>query len=325
MLNIVIVGAGQIGSRHLQALALLALPANIRVIDPSAKSLAVARERWLQAAEGSDRHYIAFAQTMTELPAEIDVAIIATSANVRRAALEALLTRSSVRYAVLEKVLFQSIRDLDEIQDQLGRSQTKVWVNCPRRMWNFYRDVRAMMARSRLFSVSVEGSSWGLCCNTVHFLDLVAWITDSTDVAVSGDGLDPETIDSKRSGFIEMTGELTGGWRDGPSLRISSWAIGDSPFLLQLRGEDAIVIVREDEGRAWISERSSSWQWSERTLVQERQSQLSHLFVESLAEAGVCDLTPYDDSAALHRSMLKPMLAHLSRLSDRAGDTCPIT
>lgn len=326
MLNAVIVGAGQIGSRHLQALALLAQPANIWIVDPSTQSLDVARERWLQVADRTVQHDVVFAQQMTDLPARIDVAILATNANVRRAALEELLARSSVRFAVLEKVLFQSLQDLDDVQNWLDRSKTKAWVNCPRRMWSFYQDVRAMMMRSPLRNVSVEGSSWGLCCNTIHFLDLAAWIVGSADVDLQADGLDPEIIKSKRSGFIEMTGDLTGRWKNGPSLHVSSWAAGDSPFLLQLRGDDAIVIVREDEGRAWISERSSSWKWSERPLMQERQSQLSHVFVNSLVTTGNCDLTPYSESAALHRAMLKPMLAHLSQLpGPKAGHTCPIT
>ncbi len=326
MLNIVIIGAGQIGSRHLQALASLALPANIRIIDPSAESLALARERWLQVADPAVQHDAVFAETMTELPAQVDVAILATSADVRRTTLEILLARSSIRFAVFEKVLFQSIQDLDEVQHLLDRSGTKAWVNCPRRMWHFYKEIHAMIARSRLLNMSVEGSSWGLGCNAIHFLDLAAWMTGSTDVDLRGEGLDPDIIESKRSGFIEMTGDLTGRWRNGPSLRISSWATGDSPFLLQLRGEDAIVIVREDEGRAWVSERSSSWKWREKTLVQERQSQLSHIFVESLAKTGNCDLITYEDSAALHRAMLKPMLAHLSRIPGRKADLiCPIT
>ena len=40
-----LVGCGQLGSRHLQALASLALISNIEVLDPSAESLELGKQR----------------------------------------------------------------------------------------------------------------------------------------------------------------------------------------------------------------------------------------------------------------------------------------
>ena len=46
MYNIAIIGAGQLGSRHLQGLKLAKLPIKIQVVDSSAESLAVAKSRY---------------------------------------------------------------------------------------------------------------------------------------------------------------------------------------------------------------------------------------------------------------------------------------
>jgi ubiquinone/menaquinone biosynthesis C-methylase UbiE len=46
MVNIAVVGAGQIGSRHLQALSLIDREARLQIVDPSSQSLATAKERF---------------------------------------------------------------------------------------------------------------------------------------------------------------------------------------------------------------------------------------------------------------------------------------
>ena len=38
MINVALIGAGQLGSRHLQALALSEIPMNIEVVDPFVES-----------------------------------------------------------------------------------------------------------------------------------------------------------------------------------------------------------------------------------------------------------------------------------------------
>ena len=48
MHQIAIIGAGQLGSRHLQGLAKLQLPCQVHVVDPSPKSLEVARQRFAE-------------------------------------------------------------------------------------------------------------------------------------------------------------------------------------------------------------------------------------------------------------------------------------
>ena len=46
--SIAVIGAGEVGSRHLQALALLKRPVKIFVVDPSNESLRIAKERFQQ-------------------------------------------------------------------------------------------------------------------------------------------------------------------------------------------------------------------------------------------------------------------------------------
>jgi saccharopine dehydrogenase-like NADP-dependent oxidoreductase len=53
MMNIVIIGAGHLGSRHLQALAHLEEQAFVQVIDPSEDSRTIAEKRFKEACQAT--------------------------------------------------------------------------------------------------------------------------------------------------------------------------------------------------------------------------------------------------------------------------------
>src|SRR5947209_4742456 len=133
MTTVALIGAGQIGSRHLQALA--RLEADITVIDPSSASLDRARE----LAGKSD---IRYATQLDQLGPAIDVAIVACSARERRSVVESLLAGRKVGALVLEKVLFQKIEDYEAVGALLKERGVRAWVNCPRRLWPFYQALR---------------------------------------------------------------------------------------------------------------------------------------------------------------------------------------
>ncbi|WP_262055335.1 Gfo/Idh/MocA family oxidoreductase, partial [Legionella pneumophila] len=79
MKKIVIIGAGQLGSRHLQSLNLLNQEIEIDVIDPSLESLETAKNRF-DATIQDVKHKISYSQSLPNHQT-IDIAIIASTAN----------------------------------------------------------------------------------------------------------------------------------------------------------------------------------------------------------------------------------------------------
>ena len=105
---ITIVGAGQIGSRHLQALCHLKNPTRIDLVDPSDKSLQVALNRYENAMPTSKQDMeLHCHNNLNNLPVSLDLVIIATNATVREKALKDLVQKRSIKNLILEKVLFQ--------------------------------------------------------------------------------------------------------------------------------------------------------------------------------------------------------------------------
>jgi len=76
-IKIAVIGAGNIGSRHLQALANLKYEAEIYVVDPDKKALSTAKERYENIINNSSSpHTINYLSSFNDLPNSLDFAIV---------------------------------------------------------------------------------------------------------------------------------------------------------------------------------------------------------------------------------------------------------
>jgi hypothetical protein len=163
MYNIALIGAGQLGSRHLQGLAKIQFLSKIYVIDPDVQALELARDR--------------------------------------AAIIKSVLSKCAVRNFIFEKILFQKEKDYFEISELLKQKGINAWVNCPRRLFNGFRLLKELFSKNEPIFLSVTGGNWGLGCNSIHFIDLFAFITEDYDIELSMQFLSPVLLESNRSGF----------------------------------------------------------------------------------------------------------------------------
>jgi len=325
MLQIALIGAGQLGSRHLQALSLLDRAAEITVIDPSEASLATARERFDQAvSSGPGKVKARFVTSTSDLPKIVDGAVIATAANVRLAALEQLLSRSRVGALMLEKVLFQRLADYDAAEQLLQTSSTRAWVNCAQRLWPFFRDLQSRTLGKSNIQIGVTGAQWGLGCNAIHNIDLLPFMTGEADCRIEA-ALDPGAIASKRAGFVEFTGTLYAFGERGNRVVQTSYREGGAPFEFEVQGEDFRAIWRVADGTTRIAEAAGGWKWRETESRAPHQSQLTHTVLLEMIEHGRSALPAFAESSRLHRIMLKALLEHLSPGPAGNMQVCAIT
>ena len=304
MTTIQIVGAGQLGSRHLQALQAVETPLTIQVVDTSLASLGVAQERF-EAVAGVQRHLIRFS-TSVEPAGDVDIAIVATNANTRHEAALALLSASRVRFMVLEKLLFDQAAPYDSFLKALTAASTQAWVNCPMRVMAPYESIRQQLG-GRPISYRVEGSQFGLVTNAIHYLDHVVHLTGCGDYTVDCLDLDAQTIPSKRAGFLELTGRLSARFADGSRCEIICHADGNAPVLVEIFTPEARWLVRESEGQLWASAAASNWAWSEHPARIPYQSEMTAQVVLDLLAHGHCGLTPIAQSIDTHKALLAPL------------------
>jgi predicted dehydrogenase len=324
MKNIVVIGAGQLGSRHLQALSKVNFQAKIEVIDPLAASLEVARTRFNEMPSNSNIAGVSVLSSLSELSSQVDLAIIATNADIRADVIRTLLQQCEVKNLVLEKVLFQKPEEYKEIQELLGQKGIKVWVNHPRRMFPYYAKLKALLAGSKQVSYQAQGGDWGLACNGLHFIDHLSFLTGCDDLKINIEGLNPSVISSKRKGCFEVSGVLVGTvGKHSFELFCHETA---SPVVITICSDNLNVII--DEGNGWvrIATKESGWQWvEEKTKIIYFQSELSNKIAEDIIESGECDLPTFAEAIKLHIPFINAILEHINRYGVEKYTACPIT
>ncbi|SVD11401.1 uncharacterized protein METZ01_LOCUS364255, partial [marine metagenome] len=107
--RIAIIGAGQLGSRHLQGLTKIKQDIHITAIDPNPSALEIARQRFVEMPENPLIQSVAYLDSLEEFDEAAELAIIASNADQRRNIIEELVSNSRVKYLILEKVVFQSV------------------------------------------------------------------------------------------------------------------------------------------------------------------------------------------------------------------------
>lgn len=324
--NVAIIGAGQIGSRHLQALSKTKNEINIIVIDPSQQSLDVAKERYKELPQSPNVKSISFSKTTESLRNIIlDITIVATASDIRKKVILDLFSSNIPKFMILEKVVFQNVADFAEIIALFNKHETKVWVNCPRRMWDLYQFIKENLKSNDNLQVQINGSNWGLGSNAIHFIDLFYFLNGNMDLTISTELLDDTVLESKRKNFYELTGTIRGICQNKNVLSISSYKSGASPLFISISNIDNIFIVDESKGKIFFSNSNNKWQWEEKTFSIPYQSELTNLAIDSIINTGSCILTSIDESFNHHKALFDDLTKYFSKILKNEVINCPIT
>lgn len=316
--TVLVVGAGQLGSRYLQGLVNAKSQLKITVVDPSVSSLATAKARWHEAGGERCHHQISWTHDLSADFGMIDLALVVTSAKGRAALVEKIAAGMYVDYWVVEKVLAQSADELEVITRATSRSRA-VWVNTPRRMMVWHQCLKNVIEANGPIAASYSGDLWGLACNSIHFIDLIAWWMDEKLESVNVSDLDSDWFESKRDGYFEVTGKLVAHFSKGSTLTLES---RDQAHIQPLRIDLA-------DGTTWNLDEvngtalSTTGDHIDGSL--EFQSQLSGRLVDDILFQGQCDLPTLKESASMHSIFLKAMLKHWNLSQKRNDARIPIT
>lgn len=318
ILNIALIGAGQLGSRHLQGLKKAQVQMNIYVVDACEESLKISELRYNEVEDNPLIQQIVFTTKMEELPQHIDLAVIATSSKPRAAIIRSLVEQHQCKQFILEKVLFPKLSEYDEISQLFIDNGVRAWVNCARRYFDFYQKLRAILINDGPIDFKIEGKNWGLCCNSIHMIDLFAYLSGETQIQFDCGEIDPKIYESKRSGYIEMTGTIRGTTSQGSRLQISSYEEyeGELHITLQSQSHQAEIF----EGR-----KTMMIDGEQETLLIPFQSEMTGKYVEELTRTQQLPLATFEESVLLHKQILPHFIHIYNKIKGVQSDLCPIT
>ncbi len=324
MKNILIIGSGELGSRHLQALAKTNININIQVVDPSNESLKIASERFKELPENKNVNSVNFFNEIDAIFDQIDLVIISTSSNVRSNVIKEILKKRHVKNIVLEKVLFQTVREYQEITELFKSFEIKCWVNHPRRMYPVYKNLRKVLSESSHIHMSVQGGDWGLACNGLHYIDIFLHLINSNNIDLNSSNLDNQILESKRKGFIEVSGSITGKSKQST---LSLTCINSyTPTIITINSPEIYLIINESLNEISIAKKNEGWKfktYSEKIVYY--QSELSNIFMEEILINDKCCLTTYEHSVLPHVEFIKNILYQINKNSNEEQTVCKIT
>ena len=315
MENIAIIGVGALGKRHLQSMVELQDQYQIYAVEINEEIIKQLTTEFPN---------VNFIKTIEELPNELEAVVIATNSNIRRLLFEQLINHSTVKNIIFEKVLFQKEEDYHFVQNKLNELNIHAWVNCARREWDSYKSFKTELNEFNELYISAIGGQWGIACNAIHILDLIEYLSGSEIENLDISKLENKVIESKRKGFYEFFGTISGVSGKCKNFNIACIDESPLPFRIEITTEKSRYMIDEGNNYLLVSNEDSNWQWKRKEFKQVYQSQMTGRIIKSIIDNGTCNLSDYESSMKLHLKYILPLIEFF-KANGMEENLCPIT
>jgi len=315
MYSVVIVGAGNIGSRHLQSFAQSKEKIQILIIDPFQASLDVCKTRWNEANILHKVVEVNFQTNYLNIPKNVDLAIISTNSEHRYHALEELLKNCTCKNILLEKFLFSTEDDYAKADLLINKHMCNAYVNLVRRTFDCYKWVYKELHTSKEpLTMEVVGNNWGMASNSIHFIDLFCYLTNDTiSVCNFVNPASTKLLTSKREGYIEFIGNLSAETTHGSKLTIACNEGTYDKINITFKRGDVTIMVEEVGDGITVHNMSNG---ATQKFAFPFQSQLTLKYFMEFVE-GKPSLVTYKESIGAHVSFLHAIKNLLSSINNK--------
>lgn len=323
--RVALIGAGNIGSRHLQGLARSSFKLDILAVEPSAAAREVAARRFA-GTQGAQRHHLSLLETIDALPPHVDLLIHATAADARAQTTRAFFTAHAADAVIFEKILFQTIEDHADIERLLVEHGVRAWVNTPRRCWPDYVALRERVSgRGPIVMRAVAAAADRMATSAIHWLDLLSFLRDDrSDFRMDGrrGALTPDH--ARHPGSLELVGHLIGLGDCGDLLVLNADPQADFAETITLVTDRETIIICEATASLRLTPHGGA-PTQELGLRTVYQSDMTGAIVDDILRSGDCQLPSYGLSARLHRSCLEAFLQAMGFDRGDVDTVCPVT
>lgn len=322
--RIAIVGCGNIGSRHLQAVAKLPVPCSVQIVEPSEAARRLAKSRLAEVPHAKRGNDFKWNSSVQELKGEFDLSIVATSSAGRVEIINQLLELGHLRFLV-EKMVCQSAREYRSLIKRLYSFGAKGWVNTPRRYYDSYQKLKPHFRSDASIHISVLAGNEGLGSNAIHFIDLFLWFCNKKKLKLNGALLDRQLFPNKRgSDLLEFAGTITGASAGGSSLNISFLTQElEMPLLVTITSRKTCMIINESAQE--MLNLGPKDRASREGFRNENVSDTTTKIANDILSRDDCLLATLKDSYSAHAELFRIFNTHIRKMTKEARELCPIT
>ncbi|GAA0857203.1 hypothetical protein [Aliiglaciecola litoralis] len=314
MKRILLVGAGNLGSRHLQSIAKLEQPVNVVVVEPNIQAREIAKSRW-QEIPTSAIHSLSFV-SMNDLEPGFDIAVVATL-SIDRLPIIKRLIELQVPNILSEKVIFQSVQLYQQALDFLATSNSQIYINYIYRFSNVIQDIQRECAK-KVVNLDVNAGNVELGCNLIHYLDLGAFLNSGADITkLEVDVLAVQNNNPRHTSLKSFYGVATAEYSNGAILRASLLDDPSIDYTLKATADSHQYLINETKRKAYFTDKPLC------EFDAPRVSDTTLEVINSLQQ-NRCVLPTLSDAFKVNQLMLDSLnMSHFG--ADDASLLCPIT
>ncbi len=324
--KVAIVGCGQLGSRHLQAIAKLGGPLRIQVVEPNSDNQRMSKKKLSEVLPENHCVEVEWLNDLKDLDHDSDLTIVSTTARGRAVILTKLAERGHRRF-LIEKMVCQSQKEYQNILEVFDTWPIKGWVDCTRRYFPFYERIIPLMENEKNLIFNATGGNHGLGCNAIHLLDLY-WrmIGLSKDLRLNGDYLSPSLLPNPRgTDLVEFAGTIVASTSEGSFASVSFHPGNAAPVLINITSDNYRIFVNEADEKALLARRENDWRWEEYEFQVIYSSNLTNRIASSIFKEDSCNLPTIQESFLLHDELFRIFNQHIKRVAGKIESLCPIT
>lgn len=325
--KILLVGCGQLGSRHLQAVASIEDIAEIHVVDPNPASIELGKTRLKEIPDLNRNPKFYWFNELNRCSAQGDLCLIATQARGRGSLLKRVARELNYKAFLIEKVVVQSLKEYEDLILFSEQNNLSVWVNCKTRAYSIHKYIKSRLNQDEpIMFTRIEGNH-GLAGNGIHGADLFVFYDGADRIRSGSSRIDPVLHPSKRGqNLFELSGTVHGFTDKGSDLVLSFARYHLGPDCISIVSPRGRFIIDHFQKTAFESYPQTDWAWSpiridENWLV----SHMTKKFVSDIFNHGACDLPTLKECYPAHKYILSELLPHFNRLLGVSEDYCPVT
>ena len=173
MINILVVGSGNIGSRHIQGLVKNDKKKFIHIVETSYKSK-INTIRRIKDINSNFNNY-KFYKKIPIINKKLNLILISTKSGPRLKILKKILSIYTFKNIILEKICFKNIKEFLEADKLLKLNKKVAYINFSRREFKFYKKLKKKINFTKTIYFQVSGN-FNLGSNLVHFIDLLDFL-----------------------------------------------------------------------------------------------------------------------------------------------------
>ncbi|MGE3609152.1 MAG: Gfo/Idh/MocA family protein [Bacteriovoracaceae bacterium] len=201
-INVVLIGLGNIGKRHLQALGNLENLQNLYCYDLFTSQLDATKD-FIQA-NSIKLNKVYFFDSLEETLKAIDkntIVIVATTVKDRFEILKQVIEQSP-KAILAEKALCSNQVQYEDLIKLSRKSSIPIYINLARRAYPFYQKLKKELEGKRItgFYTTFPG---GAACSGIHIFDLLFWLSGASGFSQLN-SLSADVYETKRPGFYDI-------------------------------------------------------------------------------------------------------------------------